>query len=90
MSETSVSITYPAIKLPHEIQIQRALLVIAQWKAERDSKCVNCKNGLDLGKHGCHFEGNESDGEYESFAVGNCKAWPLSRRIQQIEEAMRP
>ncbi len=73
------------IELPVAIQLQRILLVIAKWKAERDAKCENCKNGLDLGAHGCHFE----DYGDESITVGNCKAWPLSRRIQQLEEAMK-
>lgn len=76
--------------VPDTIQVQRILLVIAKWKAERDTKCENCKNGLDLGAHGCHYEDGEVDSEVESYSVGNCKAWPLSRRIQQLEEAMKP
>jgi hypothetical protein len=87
MSETSTSINTPlVIQLPQDIQLQRILLIVAKWKAERDSKCEDCKKGLDLGAHGCHFE----DDEEESYSVGNCKAWPLSRRIKQIEEACQP
>jgi len=87
MSETSTSINVPmVIELPRIIQLERILVVLTKWKVERDAKCENCKKGLDLGAHGCHFE----DSEEESYSVGNCKAWPLSRRIQQIEEAMQP
>lgn len=84
----STTLTVP-LMLPPPIQFQRILLIIAKWKAERDAKCDNCKKGLDLGAHGCHFE-NEVDEEYGSISVGNCKAWPLSRRIKQLEEAMQP
>jgi len=85
----SVTVTvnpFSEIKLPGTIQFQRIGLVIAKWKAERDAKCESCKKGLALGRHGCHFE----DIDEESYTVGNCKAWPLSRRIQQLDEAMQP
>jgi hypothetical protein len=85
ISSTSMTVAQ-GFQLPDIIQFQRVQLVIAKWKAERDAKCHHCKQGLDLGAHGCHFE---DDGD-ESITVGNCKAWPLSRRIQQLEEAMRP
>ena len=55
--------------------------IVESWKVERDAKCEDCKNGLVLGRHGCHFM---DDGE-ESYSTGNCKAWPLSLRIQQME-----
>jgi hypothetical protein len=58
--------------------------IIAKWKVERDAKCDACAKGLSLGRHGCHFE---DDGE-ESFSVGNCKAWPLSKRIKELEECL--
>lgn len=59
-------------------------VIVAEWKVERDLKCVDCSRGLALGRHGCHWE----DDAEESYAVGNCKAWPLSRRIKQLEEAL--
>jgi len=86
-TSTSINAPLPTIQLPGTIQLQRIGLVIAKWKAERDTKCAACRQGLALGRHGCHYDGDEGD---ESYSVGNCKAWPLSRRIQQLEEAMRP
>lgn len=78
------------ITLPESVQVQRVLTVIAIWKVERDAKCDLCKKCFDLGAHGCHFDDDIVDGESESYSLGNCKAWPLSRRIKQLEEAMRP
>src|SRR5262245_10023354 len=79
----STTISAGNLNLPESIQLQRVLVVIYKWKAERNGKCAMCAKGLNLGQHGCHFE-DTTDGE-ESYSVGNCKAWPLSRRIQQIE-----
>lgn len=62
----------------------RALLDV--WIIERDAKCQKCLLGYGLGRFGCHFE----DGPDESYSVGNCQAWPLSRRIQQIEASLNP
>jgi hypothetical protein len=59
--------------------------LLNEWKVERDAKCDACRRGLDLGAHGCHFDGDAE----ESYSVGNCKAWPLSRRIKQLEEAIQ-
>ncbi len=66
-------------------------MLIAKWKVERDAKCENCAKGLGLGSHGCHYEDERGESLEigESYSVGNCKAWPLSRRIQQLEEAVK-
>jgi hypothetical protein len=90
MSDSTTMNCGPVITLPESVQVQRVLTVIAVWKVERDAKCEYCKGGLDLGAHGCHFDNAEIDGEEESYSVGNCKAWRLSRMIKQLEEAMRP
>jgi len=63
---------------------ERLAEILAKWKVERDGKCDACAKGLALGAHGCHFE----DDTEESYSVGNCKAWPLSNRIRQIEVAL--
>ena len=93
----STSITCPQVythpsQVPPDPRWQRIVELIAKWKVERDAKCDLCSKGWDLGRHGCHYEpvpeGVKVEDDYES-AQGNCKAWPLSRRIQLLEEALR-
>jgi hypothetical protein len=91
LETNSTSITVPQVyahpsQIPPDPRWQKILDLIIAWKLERDAKCADCKAGLELGRHGCHYDGDEN----ESYSVGNCRAFGIARKIQQLEEAMRP
>jgi hypothetical protein len=84
VSQTPPVYTHPS-QLPPDPRWKRISDLIATWKIERDAKCYMCREGLPLGRYGCHYD---TDSGEESFTAGNCMAWGIAKRIQQLEEAM--